>query len=81
MCDHLDQQTLVVVDEVQRSFFGNQVRHVLLIKSDASAYQASAGSYVFKSSACGLVNGTAQLGHGILVLQLAAAKALHQLDR
>ena len=47
MCDHLDQQTLVVVDEVQRSFFGNQVRHVLLIKSDASAYQASADSYVF----------------------------------
>ena len=27
MCDHLNQQTLVVVDEVQRSFFGNQVRH------------------------------------------------------
>ena len=47
MCDHLDQQTLVVVDEVQRSFFGNQVRHVLQIKSDASAYHASADSYVF----------------------------------
>ena len=29
----------------------------------------------------GLVDGAAQLGHGILVLELAAAKALHQRDR